>query len=66
MSEQIEFKNLPYFDRHVDYAQMHNAVSEAVIQLQGMVHELRQEVAELKAAKPAAKATTRAKTTTAK
>lgn len=66
MTEQVEFKNLPYFDRSVDYAHMHNAASEAVIQLQGMVHGLRQEVAELKAGKPAAKTTARAKSTTDK
>ena len=65
MTEQVEFKNLPYFDRHVDHWPMHNATSEAVLQLQGLVHELRQEVAELKA-KPASKTSTRAKSTTTK
>lgn len=44
-----EFKNLPYHDpKHVAYAEQHNATSEAVIQLQGLVHALRQEVADLK------------------
>lgn len=44
-----EFKNLPYHDpKHVDYAHQHNATSEAVIQLQQMVHALREEVADLK------------------
>lgn len=67
MTEQVEFKNLPYFDRHVDHAQMHNAASEAVIQLQGMVHKLEARVAELEgAAKPAPKTGARAKTTTDK
>ena len=59
-----EFKNLPRFDsRHVDYADQFNATSEAVMQLQKMVHDLQSEVTELKEAKPtrAASAKTAAK-----
>lgn len=58
MTEEVQYKQLPKFDQHVDYWQMHNAASEAVLQLQLLVHELRQEVAALKAQEAPAKATT--------
>lgn len=55
-----EFKNLPYFDpRHVDYAPQHNATSEAVIQLQKLVHQLLEEVEELKGSKTSGRSTAR-------
>lgn len=58
MTEEVQYKQLPKFDQHVDYWQMHNAASEAVLQLQLLVHELRQEVAALKAQGAPAKAAT--------
>lgn len=58
LTEEVQYKRLPRFDHHTDYWQMHNATSEAVMQAQQLIHELRQEVAELKAEKPAAKSTT--------
>lgn len=66
MTEEVQYKQLPKFDQHVDYWQMHNAASEAVIQLQLLVHELRQEVASLKSAETTGKGASRASKTASK